>query len=96
MGTGSWKRSEGGGESQKSGKRPQRDNSGVLFDNAQNKKTPNHPDLRGQCTISGQRYWVSAWSKTSKNGNDFLSLAFNPIEDRREGEDDEPPPRRTP
>jgi hypothetical protein len=97
MGTGSWKRS-GEEEKPKSGsKPPQRDNTGVLFDNSRRKKTPNHPDLRGKAMVNGQMVWISAWSKTSEAGNDYLSLAFSLMEDRQPQDDDEPPPsRRTP
>lgn len=55
-------------------------NSGALFEN-QKREKPSHPHLRGSCTIKtpdGElvEYWVSAWQKTSKNGDDFFSLSF--------------------
>ena len=55
-------------------------NSGALFEN-QKREKPSHPHLRGSCTIKtpdGElvEYWVSAWQKTSKGGDDFFSLSF--------------------
>lgn len=55
-------------------------NSGALFENEKREKET-HPHLRGSCTIKtpdGElvEYWVSAWQKTSKKGDDFFSLSF--------------------
>lgn len=55
-------------------------NSGALFEN-QKREKDTHPHLRGSCTIKtpdGElvEYWVSAWQKTSKKGDDFFSLSF--------------------
>jgi hypothetical protein len=45
---------------------------GAIFKN----KTKNvHPDYRGDCTIDGQKYWVSGWIKEGARGK-FMSLAF--------------------
>lgn len=62
-------------------------NSGALFENDK-RKTNNHPHLRGSCTIKtpdGEilEYWVSAWQKTSKKGDDFFSLSFQ-LKDEQE------------
>ena len=54
----------------------QRDNSGVLF-KEQDKKTPNHPDYKGNIMVNGQAYWLSAWIKEGKNGK-FMGLAVSP------------------
>lgn len=53
----------------------QQDNSGILFKNTR-KETDRHPDRTGSARIGGTDYWVSAWIKTDKNGEPFLSLAF--------------------
>jgi hypothetical protein len=55
-------------------------NTGALFENGKREKAT-HPHLRGSCVIktpSGElvEYWVSAWQKTSKKGEDFFSLSF--------------------
>ena len=60
----------------------QRDNSGVLF-KEQDKKTPNHPDYKGNIMVNGQAYWLSAWIKEGKNGK-FMGLAVNPKKPREE------------
>ena len=46
---------------------------GVLFENDKqgNEKRPYYT---GEATISGQKYRMAAWSKTSKNGKNFLSV----------------------
>lgn len=54
----------------------QKDNSGALFVNS-NKESEKHPDLNGSVLINGVEYWVSAWEKTSKAGDQYYSLAFN-------------------
>ena len=48
---------------------------GVLF-KADEKPTDKHPDYKGSCEIDRVQYWVSAWSRTSRNGKWFLSLQF--------------------
>lgn len=63
-------------------------NSGALFENDK-RKSNNHPHLRGSCTIKtpdGEvlEYWVSAWQKTSKKGDDFFSLSFQLKEEQTE------------
>jgi hypothetical protein len=57
----------------------QRDGQGSLFKNDE-KKTDKHPDYRGDCTIGGVKYWLSAWIKEGKNGK-FMSLAIQPKQD---------------
>lgn len=59
-----------------------RDNSGVLFKNDK-KEEPKHPDYKGNITVGGKDYWLSAWIKEGKSGK-FMSLAMNPKEPRAE------------
>jgi hypothetical protein len=53
------------------------DNSGVLFKEA-DKKTPTHPDYKGNILVDGKDYWLSAWIKEGKNGVKFMGLAVSP------------------
>lgn len=53
------------------------DNSGILFIN--DKKTKDgQPSMRGRATINGKDYYVSAWTKLTKENKKYLSLAFEP------------------
>jgi hypothetical protein len=56
------------------------DNSGLLFRN-HDKETDKHPDYKGNLTISGAEYWLSAWIKEGKRGK-FMSLSVKPKEQR--------------
>ena len=54
----------------------QRDNSGVLFKNDKKDK-PTAPDYKGNITVDGKPYWLSAWIKDGKSGK-FMGLALSP------------------
>lgn len=56
-----------------------RDNSGALFKNDR-KESDKHPDYKGDLSIDGRDYWVSAWIKKSAKGMSFMSLATTPKE----------------
>jgi hypothetical protein len=55
----------------------QKDNSGAIFKN-KNPKSDKSPPLTGNALIGGVDYWVSAWTKTDKNGEKWISFALNP------------------
>ena len=57
----------------------QRDNSGVLFKNDRKDK-PTAPDYKGNVTVDGKPYWLSAWVKDGKTGK-FMGLALSPKEE---------------
>ncbi len=62
---------------------PQRENSGILFKNDR-KASQRHPDYKGNATIGGEEFYLSAWVKQGRNGK-FLSLSFTSKTDQREG-----------
>jgi len=53
-----------------------KDNSGVLFknDKIENERSPNY---KGNITVGGQDFWLSAWIKEGKGGK-FMGLALSP------------------
>lgn len=59
----------------------QRDMTGALFINDK-RENERHPNAKGNALINGVEYWVSAWTKTDRNGNKFQSLAFEEKGDR--------------
>lgn len=61
----------------------QKELSGSLFKNDKREKDT-HPNATGSALIGGVEYWVSAWTKTDKNGNKWQSLAFKPKEQRKD------------
>lgn len=64
---------------------------GALFIN-QRKRGPNSPDHTGSITIGGVEYWFSAWNKTSRNGQQFISVALgNPKDNQGQGGYQQPP-----
>ena len=56
-----------------------RDNSGVLFVNDK-KDNERAPQYKGNITVNGQDYWLSAWIKEGKSGK-FMGLAVSPKEE---------------
>ena len=53
----------------------QKELSGSMFKN-QKKLTDQHPNMTGSALIAGVEYYVSAWTKTDKNGNKWQSMSF--------------------
>ena len=64
-----------------------RDNSGVLFksDKRDNERAPHY---KGNITVEGKDYWLSAWIQEGKSGK-FMGLALSP-------KDEQPPAKSTP
>ena len=60
-------------------KQNQRDNSGVLFSNDK-RDNERAPQYKGNITVNGQDYWLSAWIKEGKSGK-FMGLAVSPKEE---------------
>jgi uncharacterized protein (DUF736 family) len=51
--------------------------TGALF-KADKDGNEKRPDYRGSAEIERVEYWVSAWIRTSKKGEKFMSLKFEP------------------
>jgi len=61
----------------------QKDMSGSVFKNKKMDRDTS-PNLSGSCKIDGKEYWVNAWTKTDKNGDKWLSLAFKEKQPRQD------------
>jgi uncharacterized protein (DUF736 family) len=52
-------------------------NSGALFKNDKEGKD-SRPDYRGTLNVNGTDFWISAWLKSSKAGQKYMSLSVQP------------------
>lgn len=52
-------------------------NSGALFKNDKEGKE-SRPDYRGTLNVNGTDFWISAWLKSSKAGQKYMSLSAQP------------------
>lgn len=53
----------------------EKDNRGAIWANKEKKKDT-HPDFRGNATIDGVEYWVSAWKRKADANPKAPSLSF--------------------
>lgn len=56
-------------------------NRGVLFKNKKKVEGSKHPDYQGDINIDGTEMRLSAWIKTAKSGEKFMSLSVSPRQD---------------
>lgn len=59
------------------------DMTATLFKNKK-KESEKHPDRTGTAKINGVDYWMSGWVKQTKDGEQFLSMAFKLKESKQE------------
>jgi hypothetical protein len=59
-------------------------NRGALFTNKRRQRD-SQPAFTGRLNVEGREYWISAWGKTSKAGEKFLSLSVNPVQEVNTG-----------
>ena len=52
-----------------------KDMTGVLF-MVEDRASDKHPNLTGNVTIKGEKYYISAWTNTSKNGKKINLIAI--------------------
>ena len=60
-----------------------KDGTARLFKNDR-KESENQPDYKGKIKINGEEQQLSAWINTSKKGTKFMSLSFQPFQNRTE------------
>ena len=65
-------------------------NRGALFANKE-KRGDNDPNARGTLNVGGIEFWVSAWTKTSKAGEKYQSLAVTLKEEKPAKAKEAPP-----
>lgn len=51
---------------------------GALFKNKNMREGKKDPEYKGNATIGGVEYWVSAWLNTSKSGEKYMALKYQP------------------
>ena len=56
----------------------QRDMSGSLFKNQNQRPDKNDANATGSAMIDGVEYWVNAWTKRKPDGTPWQSLSFKP------------------
>jgi len=56
-------------------------NRGVLFRNDRKEKET-QPDMTGKVNVEGVEFRLAGWTKESKNGKKFLSLAIEPAQEQ--------------
>lgn len=64
-------------------------NSGALF-KADKQGNDKRPDYSGTLNVDGREYFLSAWLKSSKAGQKYMSLAVKPKGERKAAP---PPPK---
>ena len=67
----------------------QNNNSGSIFKNDK-KESDKHPNAKGSALIDGVEYWVSAWTKESKDGDKYQSLSFQKKDDKPQSKPSKP------
>ncbi len=67
----------------------QKEGGGSLFKNDRKEKET-HPNLQGSALIGGVHYWVSGWTKTTGEGDKWISLAFKRKDEKTGGQKEEP------
>ena len=55
----------------------QKDNTGALFSNKENKTTDKHPDYTGSVVVNGKEMRIASWLNKSKSGVSYMSLKFS-------------------
>lgn len=63
-------------------------NRGALFQ--KEAKSDKHPNMSGNINVDGKEYWLSGWTKVSKAGAKYLSLAIKPKEEQQAADGKDP------
>lgn len=58
-----------------------KDNSGNLFKNTFKEEGSKQPDFKGDIVVEGKVMKASAWINKDKNGNHYIGLQFQSMED---------------
>ena len=64
----------------------EKDMTGVLFVN-NDRKNDKQPNLKGRVIIRGEKFWLSAWTKTSEKAGEYISLAVAEVKTKKTVQD---------
>jgi len=56
------------------------ENKGQLFKNDRKREGKQDADYRGKINIEGKIFWLNGWINEDKNGNKYLGLSVQPVQ----------------
>jgi len=57
-----------------------KENKGQLFKNDRKREGKQDADYRGKINIEGKIFWLNGWINEDKNGNKYLGLSVQPVQ----------------
>jgi hypothetical protein len=57
-----------------------KENKGQLFKNDRKREGKQDADYKGKINIEGKIFWLNGWINEDKNGNKYLGLSVQPVQ----------------